>query len=414
MLKGLFGVVLVAVLSVMGEEFPRFSQARAVTCGPHEHFFANYYAINAWSPDARFILVLRTDKREGLPSETEPAELGLVDLKDANTFIPLTETRAWNFQEGCMAHWLGKENRFIYNDFIDGTFVSVIFDVATKTKRVIPRPVSAVFPDGRTAVGINYARLRLTRPDYGYGGKGQDARAAEPYPQDDGLWLIDLETGAARLAVSVASVKDRAETLKDPRGLFYFCHVTCSRDGKKIFWLARGASNLYGQQKGSIRHTTDAFVCDADGSNVTRVFPDGWAGSHYDWKDGETMFVSAQWQAKGQWSHVLVKPGKNEFRRVGGGLLDFDGHATFSPDGQWLLSDSYPDRYFERKLFVVRLADDAILPLGTYFVPENYRTGKFQYSRCDLHARWRPDGRQIGFNSVHEGTRQVYLMDVEK
>lgn len=25
---------------------------------------------------------------------------------------------------------------------------------------------------------------------------------------------------------------------------------------------------------------------------------------------------------------------------------------------------------------------------------------------------WRDDGRQIAFNSVHEGSRQVYLMDV--
>ena len=35
-----------------------------------------------------------------------------------------------------------------------------------------------------------------------------------------------------------------------------------------------------------------------------------------------------------------------------------------------------------------------------------------QYSRCDLHARWRHDGKQLAFNSVHEGTRQVYLRNV--
>lgn len=33
--------------------------------------------------------------------------------------------------------------------------------------------------------------------------------------------------------------------------------------------------------------------------------------------------------------------------------------------------------------------------------------------RCDLHPRWRPDGKQIGFNSVREGSRQVYVMDVK-
>ena len=33
------------------------------------------------------------------------------------------------------------------------------------------------------------------------------------------------------------------------------------------------------------------------------------------------------------------------------------------------------------------------------------------HCRCDLHPQWRPDGKQIGFNSVHEGSRQVYVMD---
>ena len=26
--------------------------------------------------------------------------------------------------------------------------------------------------------------------------------------------------------------------------------------------------------------------------------------------------------------------------------------------------------------------------------------------------RWRPDGKQLGFNSVHEGSRQVYVIDL--
>ena len=33
--------------------FPELSAPRAVTSGPHDHFLANYFAINAWSPDNR-------------------------------------------------------------------------------------------------------------------------------------------------------------------------------------------------------------------------------------------------------------------------------------------------------------------------------------------------------------------------
>ncbi len=51
----------------------------------------------------------------------------------------------------------------------------------------------------------------------------------------------------------------------------------------------------------------------------------------------------------------------------------------------------------------------AVRDIGDFFVPEPYRE---TYSRCDLHPRWRPDGRAIAFNSVHEGSRQIYLADI--
>jgi len=145
-----------------------------------------------------------------------------------------------------MVHWLAKapQTHFIFNDLVDGKFVSVIFDMAAKTRRIVPHPVSAVSADGKWAVSINYARLRLTRPDYGYGGSGQDARSDVTWPTDDGLWLVNLESGEAKLVVTIASVRDRMPQVKDPKALAYFCHTVFSRDGSRIFWLARSVENL--------------------------------------------------------------------------------------------------------------------------------------------------------------------------
>jgi len=410
MKKWILAALAVAVLrGEAAEGFPTFSKARAITSGPKDHLFASYYAINAWSGDGRYVTVLETDVKGRLPTEKDVAALGVVDLSDGNRFIPLTDTRCWNFQEATMAHWLGGSLKdcFIYNDLVEGSFASIVFDVTSKRKRVVPHPVSAVSLDGKWAVSINYARLRLTRPDYGYGGGGQDARQAVTWPEDDGLWLVNLETGEARLIVSVASVRDRMPQVKDPKALAYFCHTVFSRDGNKIFWLARSVENLEGQ-KVVRKWETTSFVCNRDGSNVVRCFPDGWGGSHFNWLDGERLMVTAKYN-DAVFSHVLFTPGKEDYGRLGKGLLDFDGHGVFSDDGRWMATDTYPDKLFERKLMVLRMSDQAVLPLGAFFVPEIYRE---QYSRCDLHPRWRPDGRQLGFNSVHEGSRQVYVLDV--
>lgn len=145
--------------------FPKVSEAVQITNNDKEHLFASYYGINSWSRDQKYVSVLETDIKYKLPDENDPATLGLVDIK-TKKFIPLTQTRAWNFQEGCMAHWLGTnpDSLIIYNDFRDNRYVSVIMNVYTKREmKVIPYPVSSVSPNGKEAVSINFSRLRITR-----------------------------------------------------------------------------------------------------------------------------------------------------------------------------------------------------------------------------------------------------------
>lgn len=91
--------------------------------------------------------------------------------------------------------------------------------------------------------------------------------------------------------------------------------------------------------------------------------------------------------------------------------MNFDGHCIYSPDGNFVASDGYWNKKFFRNWKIIRLADNAVREIGDFFVPEPYRD---IYCRCDLHPRWRPDGGQLGFNSVHEGSRQVYVIDIRK
>jgi hypothetical protein len=377
--------------------FPAIEGPVQLTNDGREHLLASYYGINSFSLNQRWVTVLETDLRGKIPDETEPATLGLVDL-ETRAFKPLTQTRAWNFQQGCMAHWLATDpdNLIIFNDFRDGKFVSVILNVHTgKELRVIPHPVSAVAPDGKTAVSINFARLRTTRPDYGYGGNGQDARLEVQFPDDDGIHLVDLETGDSKLIVSVAQVRDLVPDVPEG-GLEYFNHTLFSRRGSKIFWLARATPE---------RNTTSLTV-NIDGSNLRASFPEGWGGSHFDWLDDDRLMVTARYEGQ-QYGHILFAIGESDYRRLGNGLLDYDGHGTFSPDGRWMVTDSYPSRPMrEAKIYLMDMETEAVLPIGRFRQPEEFTGGW----RCDIHCRWSPEGDLIGFNSAHSGSRQVYLL----
>lgn len=380
--------------------FPTVSEPIQLVDNGKEHLFASYYGINSFSADQRYATLLETEIQHRLPTEEDEATLGMVDLETME-FIPLTTTRAWNFQQGCMAHWLGTspDSLIIFNDLRDGEFVSVILNVHTlEEKKVIPYPVSAVALDGKKAVSINFSRIRHTRPDYGYGGDGQDARLEDPFPEDDGVFAIDLETGEAEMIVSIAQVKELVPDLPED-GLEYFNHTLISRDGSKVFWLARAIPN---------RNTTSLTV-NMDGSNLRKCFPEGWDGSHFDWLNGDELMITAKYDAK-QWGHILFTVGEQDYKRLGNGLLDYDGHGTFSPDGKWMVTDTYPAGGLgEQRIFLMDMKTQAVLPLGRYPQPKEF-TGHW---RCDIHCRWSPKGDIIGFNSTHTGSRQAYIFRLD-
>lgn len=378
-------------------QFPHVSDPILLVDNGKEHLYASYYGINSFSQNDKYATILETDIKHRLPTEDDVATLGMVDLETGD-FIPLAETRAWNFQQGCMAHWLGTspDSLIIYNDIRDDKFVSVILNVHTKEEiKTFPYPVSAVSLDGKKAASINFARIRHTRADYGYGGDGQDAKLGTPFPEDDGLFIVDLETGHAELIVSYADVKEIVPELPE-EGIEYFNHTLFSRGGSKIFWLARAIPQ---------RNTTSLTV-NIDGTGLTRCFPDGWAGSHFDWLNDEELMVTAAYQGA-QYTHILFTPGQDDYKRLGLGLFDFDGHGTFSLDGKWMVTDTYPSRkpVSEQKIYLMDMATQVVLPLGGYRQPEEF-TGQW---RCDIHCRWSSSGDLIGFNSTHTGSRQAYL-----
>ena len=77
---------------------------------------------------------------------------------------------------------------------------------------------------------------------------------------------------------------------------------------------------------------------------------------------------------------------------------------SFSPDGRFMLSDTYPNQERYKRLRIYSHEKDAIVTLGYFKELENACTDV----RCDLHPRWNRSGDAITFDSVHEGFRGIY------
>ena len=104
-----------------------FPPVRQITRGPMFHWFG-YYDKLQFSPDNRFVLSNRVDFEHRSPTAGDVIEVGMIDLHEKDTWIPLGTTNAWCWQQGCMLQWIpGTESKVIWNDREKDRFVSHIW-----------------------------------------------------------------------------------------------------------------------------------------------------------------------------------------------------------------------------------------------------------------------------------------------
>ena len=379
--------------------------ALPLTRGPKHHFFG-YYNIQTWDSTGKYVLCLETTFQDRLPEEKDTAVIGMVEF-ETREFHPLTETHAWNLQQGCMLHWLptAPDRKIIYNDRdSEGRFVSVVLDVFTGERRVLPRAINGLGHDGRHALSLNFGRLRANRPVTGYAGP-PDPYADQPHPADDGVFVMDVETGESELLVSLEQVYEyhgRPAELREPS--LWFNHTIYNTDDTRFAFLSRWRS----VPDFSVRFNDGLFVANADGSGLKFLIGYGYV-SHFDWYDPQVMLAWTNIDDQGNHYYLLdVDTGKYEI--IGKDVLTVDGHCSFTQDRRWFLTDTYPDENRMQTLKLWNLEEEREVVLGRFYAAPQV-TGPI---RCDLHPRWDRNDEWVCFDSVHEGTRQVYVLDARK
>lgn len=378
----------------------------------NEYFFG-YYDKSPWDITDRYMLCMRAKNTWSEVAPKAKADILLIDTKrdknDSGRVIKISETHTWNVQQGCMLQWLGPDyrNRIIFNDFRNGQYCSVILEldfekeIKVKDERVINAPVYSVAEDGTFALTLDFSRLHRLRPGYGYSNLPEETKN-ERLPEGPCIWKIDILNNRITPILSYTDFYEFEHREEMKNAEHKVNHIMISPNGKRFMVLHRW---LKGEKKYS-----RLVTCNIDGTDMYNLSDDDMV-SHCYWKNSNQIFAFENKKQYGN-GYYLMKDQTQDFIRFWPGI-DYDGHPSFSPDGEKIVFDRYPDKC---RMASIMISDSKnrrsseVQTVAKVFAPFKYDND----TRCDLHPRWNRNGNKICFDSVFEGHRGLYILNMSK
>ena len=397
---------------IVSSTFKQDVAVRAITSPPGYHWFGYY---DKWQMDPRgqFVLGMQVDFEHRTPEADDVIKIGVIDLKNDDKWIEIGESRAWNWQQGCMLQWVpGSETDVLWNDRDGDRFISRIMNIRTGESRILPRPVYALSPDGQYAVTTDLERINNQRPGYGYAG------ILDPYkelkaPADGGIYRMNLHSGDSKLILpykEIVGIPHHGDSIEEQ--WHWFNHLLVNTDGKRFVFLHRWRDEMTTrQQRATGGWTTRMFSANMDGTDLYLLNDSGLI-SHFIWRDPAHINAWTRPEGKDSGFYLMEDQTRN-IEQVGKDVMTRDGHLTYVPNAnhEWILNDTYPDQDRNQELYLYHIPTDRKITLGHFYLPEVY-AGEW---RCDLHPRSSQDGTKVIIDSPHENNgRQLYMIDIEE
>lgn len=362
------------------------------------HYFFGYYDLQPFNSSSSRHLCHRTPFVDRIPTKDDTVEFGYISLND-KVFHKIGESRAWNFQQGSLLQWYDDEH-VSFNDFRNGSYCNVIKHVETGREQLLCAPLAHLSADRKWGLSINFPRVWDFRPGYGY------CNTKDPYfdinaPEDDGIFLVDVERNTSRLILSYADLVSAFPEKPFCDMKLVVNHITFNPSGDRFLFLLRNFPEP-GKRWGTVLATAGR-----DGSSI-RKLTNYEVNSHYHWKDDRTIMI---------WS-CLPENGVYFFDDVTGQrqLLDNemvnrgDIHCLYAPDRSCFIGDGYWDQESCRSIYFYDFKTrQSKRILRIYSEPSTITD-----IRCDLHNRFNPDGTLVSFDSWHNGRREILMFPFDK
>lgn len=363
-------------------------------------YFYGYYDKSPCDATDRYMICVKVKQAYKSVAPKEPGVVGVIDTKNGNRFYKIGVTHSWNVQQSCMAQWMGPDfkSHIIYNDFRDGKYCSVIFNFeAKKEEKVLPMAAYDVARDGSFILSLDFSRLHRMRPGYGYFNL-PDMTKGDLCPDKPCIWKVDVESGTVTELFKYTDFAafEPNETMEGAEHKVN--HLMISPDYKRFMVLHRWF------QKGR-KHTRLVTV----NINKTEMYnlSDDVFVSHCYWKNDEEILSFLRKKETGD--HYYLMKDKTQEYKMYWPELRTDGHCSYSPNKQLIITDTYPNRKRLASVYLCTEDDNRSRRIARVYSPFRYDND----CRCDLHPRWNRKGTKVCIDSVHEGKRGMYVVNVE-
>lgn len=422
------------------------------TKDPSAEWFG-YYNYDTLNHDCTKMLCNRAKSEVAEIKKEDTIELGYYDIPEG-LWHKIGKSDSWNWQQGAMMQWLpgkGNESKVIFNSSHDGHLTSCIHDVSTGEDKEIDWPIYGLTPDGKKSISLDLERSYWCRA-YHYQSVANPEKEGRVV-DGDGIYEIDLEKNTRRLIVDIKDV-----VALDPDDDFgemkhWVEHIMINPEGTRFCFLHR-----YSPINNVLQYRTRICVAKIDGTEL-QVIP-GWntyMWSHFGWQ-GADDFVIYTYKRPSFYSKFDVpsisegKKSENSFVRsvirnfalfvknlIPKSLLkrmlpknsyyqhyvlgtddkyklenawikpyfDVDGHPSFTADGRYMLTDSYPDQNNNRRYIVY----DSLKQKGLVIakMPENHLLGNVP---CDLHPKLSKNGKYVVFDTTSSGKHSMMMFEI--
>ena len=204
------------------------------------NYFFGYYDKSPLDVENQKLLACRSNFFHRMPASDDVLEIGYFDWKISDKFHKLADTRAWNWQQGCMLQWLGPlyQGKIIYNDRIDGRFVAIILDVVTNTKVQLPMAYYSASTKGDFVLCIDNERHAWYRGAYSYMGIQNESKRKD-YMENDGVWRIDVSTNNLEQIITLKQLVENKKISNMESAVHYVEHLMVAPDNKRFVFMHR-------------------------------------------------------------------------------------------------------------------------------------------------------------------------------